>query len=116
MPGVTVVAVVVPPAPLPFGVSVTVTLAGKIVPLGNPEPVTDTVVTPACPVVGLVAEPSATLASFTVKPLATDAGRLPVSTATGRAPSDAEMLIAMLAVAVVELVTVTGPYAPIAAP
>jgi hypothetical protein len=60
VPGVTPVAVVVTAVP-PLGVSVTVTLAGEIVPLGNPEPVTDTVVSPACPDVGLVAALSFTL-------------------------------------------------------
>ena len=70
VPGVTLDAVVVNALPPDLGVSVTVTFAAQIVPLGNPEPVTEAVVTPACAVVGVVAEPSFTLASFTAKPLA----------------------------------------------
>ena len=62
VPGVTPLAVVVTGVPPLFGVSVTVTLAGEIVPLGNPEPVTETVVSPACPEVGMVAAFSVTLA------------------------------------------------------
>ena len=70
VPGVTLDAVVVVAVPPAFGVSVTVTFAAQIVPLGNPEPVTEAVVTPACAVVGVVAELSLTLASFIAKPLA----------------------------------------------
>jgi hypothetical protein len=62
VPGVTLLAVVVTGVPPLLGVSVTVTLAGEIVPLGNPEPVTETLVSPACPEVGLVAAFSVTLA------------------------------------------------------
>ena len=70
VPGVTLDAVVVMAVPPALGVKVTVTFAAQMVPLGNPEPVTEAVVTPACAVVGVVAEPSLTLASFIEKPLA----------------------------------------------
>jgi len=70
VPGATLDAVVVMAVPPDLGVKVTVTFAGQIVPLGNPEPVTEAVVTPACAVVGVVVEPSFTLASFIAKPLA----------------------------------------------
>src|SRR5258708_31666859 len=116
VPGVTLGAGLVTAVPPLFGVSVTVTPAGKIAPLGNPEPVTVTVVTPATPVVGLVELPRATLASFTVKALASDTVSLPVTTVTLRLPTAAVLLITMLAVALVELVTVTGPVAPATAP
>jgi hypothetical protein len=57
---VTADAVVITALPL-AGVSVTVTFAGGIVPLGNPVPVTETVVTPDVPVVGLVEADNVTL-------------------------------------------------------
>jgi hypothetical protein len=59
---VTLVAVVVVAAPPPEGVSVTVTLAGGIVPLGNPDPVTDSTEIPAWPVAGAAAAASVTWA------------------------------------------------------
>src|SRR5262245_26941946 len=53
--------VTVGPAPAVAGSSVTVTSAGAIVPDGKFEPVTLTLVTPACPVDGLTAVLSVTL-------------------------------------------------------
>jgi len=116
VPGVTVAAVVVTAVPPLLGVRVTVTLAGEIDPLGNPEPVTDTVVRPGSADVGLVAEPSTKLASFTVKPFVIESVSPPVTTVTLLAPNVAVSLITMLAVALVALTTVTGPAAPAAAP
>jgi len=110
-----VVAVVVTAVPPLLGVSVTVTLAGEIVPLGNPDPVTDTVVSPGSADVG-VAEPSTTLASFTVKPFVIESVSPPVTTVTLLGPSVAVSLIEIFAVALVALTTVTGPAAPAAAP
>jgi hypothetical protein len=56
----TLDAVVVTGLPLE-GVSVTVTAAGEMVPLGKPEPVTETLVTPGCPEAGLADALSLTL-------------------------------------------------------
>ena len=56
----TLDAVVVTALPA-LGVNVTVTAEAEIVPLGNPEPVTDTLVTPGCPDEGLAEALSLTL-------------------------------------------------------
>ena len=82
VPAVTLVAVVVTPVPPLLGVSVTVTFAAQIVPAGNPEPVTDAVVIPACAVDGVAEEPRVTLASSTVNPPASVAVCAPVTTVT----------------------------------
>ena len=54
------VAVVLLDAPPPDGVNVTLTLAGEMVPAGNPEPVTDSAVIPGWPTVGAAAEDKVT--------------------------------------------------------
>jgi hypothetical protein len=50
----TFVAVVVTAVPPPGGVNVIVTFAGEIVPVGNPLPRRVILVTPACPVEGVI--------------------------------------------------------------
>jgi len=52
------------------------------------------------------------LSTFTVNALVSDGVSPPVTTLTVTPPTVAEFAIKMLAVALVELVTVTGPFVP----
>jgi hypothetical protein len=53
---IAVAVVVALGGPALTGVKVTETLAARMVPIGNPEPVTLMFVTPACPAPGVVGE------------------------------------------------------------